>query len=61
MPRYTLAIAVFPVLAALVEPASAQSVCDRPIAQLTPAQFDSCRTSGVVVLRPQIETHPTPA
>jgi len=58
MTRYTLAIAVMLVLATLAAPASAQTVCDRPIGQLTPAQLDSCRASSVVVLRPQIETHP---
>ena len=58
MTRHALAIAALPLFAALAAPASAQTLCDRPVAQLTPAQFDACRVGGIVLLRPPIETHP---
>ncbi len=59
MTRYALAIAMVSVLAAaLGAPATAQSLCDRPLSALTAAQLASCRGASIVVIRPRVEEHP---
>ena len=57
MIRYALALAALPALVGLAAPASAQSLCERPVADLTAAQLDACRADGVVVVRPIVEVH----
>jgi hypothetical protein len=58
MTRYAFVIAALPVFAALAAPASAQSLCDRPVGELTAAQLEACRADRVVLIRrPAVEDH----
>ncbi|MBV9555039.1 MAG: hypothetical protein JO032_19855 [Alphaproteobacteria bacterium] len=59
MTRYALAVAAL-ALSSLTPgvPAVAQSLCDRPAAQLSATQLDACRASSVLVVEPpRVENH----